>query len=142
MGKGARLRRQRMEVARAARARDGTRKEAAERGAEEGRRRGCLFCRQSDGGFTSVEHILPESLGNETLTLPVGVVCDRCNNGVLAEPDQALGSFLPIEMMKTWHGIPSKAGKLPEFKFDNGSMRCQRPGDLFLIVICGSLYDA
>jgi hypothetical protein len=134
MGKGTRLRLERTEAARATQAQRDARREAAKQGAEEGRRRGCLFCRQSNGGFTSVEHILPESLGNKDVVLPVGVVCDRCNNGVLASIDQALGGFLPIEMMKTWHGIPSKSGKLPEFKFDNGSMRCRRPGDLFLML--------
>lgn len=99
-----------------------------------GRERGCLFCRMSDGGFTSVEHILPESIGNKTEILPAGVVCDRCNNGVLSRLDRALGGFLPIEMMRTWHGIPSKSGKFPTFKFDNGTMRCRAPGDLHLLL--------
>lgn len=103
-------------------------------GAEEGRTRGCLICRCVDGGFTSVEHILPESIGNKTEVLPVGVVCDRCNNGVLSRLDQALGGFIPIEMMRTWHGIPSKSGGLPTFKFDNGTMRCRAPDDLFLLL--------
>jgi hypothetical protein len=132
MGKGARLRRERGEVVSVAAAHKEARRKAAERGAAEGEQRGCLFCRQSDGGFSSAEHILPESLGNKTVVLPAGVVCDRCNNGTLANIDEALGGFLPIEMMKTWQGIPSKAGKLPEFKFDNGTMRCRAPGDLFL----------
>lgn len=132
MGKGARLRRERDEVVRGVQNHKEARREAAERGATEGKRRGCLFCRQSDGGFSSVEHILPESLGNKSIVLPTGVVCDRCNNGALANIDEALGGFFPIEMMKTWHGIPSKAGKLPAFKFDNGTMRCRSPGDLFL----------
>src|ERR1700755_1925849 len=73
--------------------------------AEEGRARGCLICRRSDGGFSSVEHILPESIGNTEKILPVGVVCDRCNHGPLSQIDRALGGFLPIEMMRTWHGI-------------------------------------
>jgi hypothetical protein len=64
--------------------------------------------------------------------LPVGVVCDRCNHGPLAEADKALSSFLPIDLMRTWHGIPSKSGKLPSFNFDNGSLRCVRPGDIHL----------
>jgi hypothetical protein len=36
---------------------------AREREVGQGAQRGCLFCRESDGGFTSVEHIFPESLG-------------------------------------------------------------------------------
>ena len=108
------------------------RKAALEKGAAEGERRGCLFCRRKDRSFTSEEHIFPEGLGNEEHILPVGVVCDRCNNGVLSQLDQALQSFLPIELLRTWHGIPSKSGGLPDFKFDNGVLRCLAPGELNL----------
>ena len=37
----------------------------------------CLFCRRGDGGWTSREHVIPESMGNTELILPPGVVCDR-----------------------------------------------------------------
>ena len=100
--------------------------------ARQGEQRGCLFCRQADGGFTSEEHIFPESLGNSEYLLPVGVVCDRCNHGPLSIVNEALANFLPIEMMRTWHGIPSKTGKLPAFKFDNGTLRCVGRGELYL----------
>jgi HNH endonuclease len=108
------------------------RREAVLRGAEEGRQRGCLFCRKSDGGFSSVEHIVPESLGNREAVLPVGVVCDRCNQGVLSRLDAALCDFGPIAMMKTLNCVPSKAGKLPSYKFDNGQMHMKAPGELVL----------
>jgi hypothetical protein len=39
----------------------------------------CIFCK-SDGPFTSVEHIIPHSLGNDLIVLPKGCVCDKCNN--------------------------------------------------------------
>jgi hypothetical protein len=39
--------------------------------------RGCIFCRRHDGGFTRREHVFPESLGNETVILEPGIVCDR-----------------------------------------------------------------
>lgn len=136
MGKGKRLRGERkakleQEVERRLRAKEEKRRAAIE-GAHLGRRRGCLFCRRGDGGFTSFEHIFPEALGNTELLLPVGVVCDRCNHGPLAEADEALSRFLPIDMMRTWHGIPSKSGKLPDFNFDNGALRCVRPGHIYL----------
>lgn len=75
---------------------------------------------------------MPEGIGNTTKVLPAGVVCDRCNNGVLSCLDKALGEFLPIEMMRTWNGVPSKSGKLPAFKFDNGTMKCRDSGDIYL----------
>src|SRR5207249_1700021 len=85
--------------------------------AKEGEARGCLVCRRSDGGFTTVEHSLPESLGNRDVTLPNGVVCDRCNNGVLSDLDQSLAEFWPLKIRRTFLGVPSKAGKIPVTRF-------------------------
>lgn len=99
------------------------------RGAQQGRRRGCLLCRQSDGGFTSEEHIVPESLGNHKLVLPSGVVCDRCNNRC-AQLDRELCEFSPVRFMRTASGVPSKKGRLPRFEFDNGSLWCDAPGEI------------
>lgn len=39
----------------------------------------CIFCKVDSTGSCSVEHIIPESLGNTDHVLPPGVVCDRCN---------------------------------------------------------------
>ena len=50
---------------------------------------GCLFCRQRDGGFSSEEHIFPESLIGDADRLPKGLVCDRCNHGPLSQLDEA-----------------------------------------------------
>jgi hypothetical protein len=86
----------------------------------EGERRGCLFCRATDGGFTAREHALPESLGATEVVLPNGVVCDRCNNGVLSYLDKALAEFLPIKFRRTTLGIVSKAGKVPVTSFSKG----------------------
>jgi hypothetical protein len=113
-------------------AHDRERVDARRKGAAEGGRRGCLFCRKRDVPFTSVEHIFPESLGNKELTLPIGVVCDRCNNGPLSKVDAALCAFGPIPMMRLTHGVESKAGKLPEFHFDNGSISSDRPGNIHM----------
>ena len=40
----------------------------------------CLFCKLDATGSCSVEHVIPESIGNIEHTLPRGVVCDTCNN--------------------------------------------------------------
>lgn len=40
----------------------------------------CLFCKQNSFDSNSIEHIIPESLGNINLTLAKGIVCDSCNN--------------------------------------------------------------
>jgi hypothetical protein len=84
--------------------------------------RGCLFCLRTDGGFVSVEHPIPESLGNSELVLPKGVVCDRCNNGPLAELDQCLTDFFPLKIRRTTLGIPNKGGKVPVTAFEDGRL--------------------
>ncbi|MBO5921575.1 MAG: hypothetical protein J6Q48_04230, partial [Bacteroidaceae bacterium] len=40
----------------------------------------CIFCKQESTNAKSVEHIIPETLGNKTFVLPLGMVCDQCNN--------------------------------------------------------------
>jgi hypothetical protein len=81
--------------------------------------RGCLFCLQTDGGFSSVEHPIPESLGNTELVLPKGVVCDRCNNGRLATLDQGLTGLMPLKMRRTTLGITNKRGNVPVTVFQD-----------------------
>jgi hypothetical protein len=123
--------------AHAAAARRELRRLARERGAEEGRRRGCLICRRSDGGFTTEEHIIAESLGNTDKILPPGVVCDRCNHEVCAPLDEALCTFGPVQMLRTMHQQPTKSGKLPTAKFDNGRLGSTAPGALSLELASG-----
>jgi hypothetical protein len=40
----------------------------------------CIFCTQNSENSKSVEHIVPESLGNKSTVLSKGIVCDGCNN--------------------------------------------------------------
>lgn len=40
----------------------------------------CIFCKSPSDRSKSVEHIIPESLGNDDHVLPTGWVCDSCNN--------------------------------------------------------------
>lgn len=40
----------------------------------------CIFCKSDSANSRSVEHIIPEALGNVEHVLPPGVVCDSCNN--------------------------------------------------------------
>jgi hypothetical protein len=103
-------------------ARQAWKREKLQRAAE-GERRGCLVCRNSDGGFMTQEHPLPESLGNTEIVLSNGIVCDRCNGGILSDLDQALCEFFPIKMRRTMLGITSKTGKVPQTRFQSGSLR-------------------
>jgi len=40
----------------------------------------CIFCGTDSSKSVSKEHIIPETLGNTTLILEPGVVCDKCNH--------------------------------------------------------------
>jgi len=40
----------------------------------------CIFCKNPSDNSRSIEHIVPESLGNKDHILPRGIVCDKCNN--------------------------------------------------------------
>ena len=40
----------------------------------------CIFCHEISDGSKTVEHIVPESLGNKDTILWKGAVCDKCNN--------------------------------------------------------------
>ena len=70
-----------------------------------------MFCRRHDGGFMSREHTLPESLGNDEIVLPPGVVCDRCNHGRLADAEQELIRFAPVGFLRILLGHTDKRGE-------------------------------
>lgn len=85
----------------------------------------CIFCKSTTNPFRSVEHILPESLGNKEKILDKGFVCDTCNNQVLSGLDAELLDFEGIKFMRTINGIESKTGKVPVSNFPN--LRIENP---------------
>jgi hypothetical protein len=93
----------------------------------------CLICKGADGGFSAVEHPIPESIGNTTLVIPAGVVCDRCNCGPLSLLDQALAEFFPVKLRRTEVGVPSKKGVVPVTRLQE-NVRLEHRGGLGFIV--------
>lgn len=79
----------------------------------------CIYCLRSEADFTSEEHVLPESLGNEDLILPNGYVCDNCNNGILSDLDNSLVNFGPIAFLRVQFLPYTKQGKFPRANFQN-----------------------
>lgn len=71
----------------------------------------CLFC-DSNGPFSTVEHIIPESLGNDDLVLK-GHVCDGCQRYFGKEVERFVLEKSPIAFWRTLLGITTKKGKLP-----------------------------
>lgn len=62
----------------------------------------CLYCLNNEENrtFRSVEHVFPESLGNTSIILEKGVVCDQCNNGILSQLDKTLLDFDPVALLR------------------------------------------
>lgn len=71
----------------------------------------CLFCRGS-GPFNTVEHIVPESLGNDSDILE-GLVCDKCQNYLGRKIEKPALEKTPFAFWRSFLGIKTKKGKLP-----------------------------
>jgi hypothetical protein len=73
----------------------------------------CLFCKGDSTDSRSVEHIIPESLGNHSHVLPRGVVCDRCNNYFSREVEKPFLEFPAMMAIRFREWLPSKRGVVP-----------------------------
>lgn len=71
----------------------------------------CLFCRGA-GPFSTIEHVVPESLGNDELVL-TGEVCDECQAYFGKEVERFVLSKSPLAFWRCLLGIRTKAGRLP-----------------------------
>ncbi len=88
----------------------------------------CIFCKTSAGPFDTVEHIIPESLGNIDDILPPGAVCDRCNQyfGTKVE-SPALGRTI-LGVLRAAHGVPTKKGRMFTFTCPSLTIEGDRDG--------------
>jgi hypothetical protein len=78
----------------------------------------CLFC-DSGKFFSTKEHIIPESLGNDDLILEKEV-CDNCQN-YLSQIENYVLNKTPIGVWRTLSTIKTKKGKLPTVDFTKDS---------------------
>jgi len=73
----------------------------------------CIFCKKLSDNSKSVEHILPESLGNKEHILPKGIVCDRCNNYFGCKIEGPILATLYFSHLRSRNRIPNKKGIAP-----------------------------
>lgn len=78
----------------------------------------CILCNSIDEDFTTIEHIVPHSMGNYFLTLGKGWVCDKCNNICSAFESRAL-YHSSLSFQKVLMGNTTKKGKLPKAKYES-----------------------
>ena len=72
----------------------------------------CIFCHKDSSNSKSVEHIIPESLGNKYHFLPKGYVCDECNHYFAIKIENELLSQPYFVSMRFRNEILTKKGKL------------------------------
>ncbi len=73
----------------------------------------CIFCKTHSDTSISIEHIIPESLGNKDHILPKGIVCDKCNNYFAREVEKPILESPMFRFLRRNMAIPNKRGKLP-----------------------------
>jgi hypothetical protein len=73
----------------------------------------CIFCKEISTNSVSVEHIIPESLGNKGKTLGKGIVCDKCNNYFATKIEKPLLDLDYFRSLRARNEIKSKKGKIP-----------------------------
>lgn len=77
----------------------------------------CLFCK-ANGDFSTVEHIVPKSLGNDTDILE-GVICDRCQNYLGAHVEKPALEKTPVAFWRSYLGIRTRKEQLPSTQLDS-----------------------
>ena len=71
----------------------------------------CIFCHKDSSSSKSVEHIIPESLGNKEHILPVGYVCDECNHYFSIKLEKPLLSLKYFKDLRSRNNILTKKNK-------------------------------
>jgi len=72
----------------------------------------CLFCKNISDNSKSIEHIIPESLGNTEHVLPRGIVCDDCNNYFAIKIEKELLELDYFKGVRSRNDILSKKGSI------------------------------
>ena len=78
----------------------------------------CIFCKEPSDASCSVEHIIPESLGNSEHTLPKGVVCDSCNNYFARKVEKPILDSPMMRLLRSDRMIPNKRKRFPSIGSD------------------------
>lgn len=76
----------------------------------------CIFCKEISNSSKSVEHIIPESLGNKSHILKDGIVCDKCNNYFSIKIEKEVLEQPYFKNLRHRNSILTKKRKLPPQK--------------------------
>ncbi len=73
----------------------------------------CIFCKQDSSISRTLEHIVPESLGNKEHTLPAGIVCDNCNSYFGLKVEKPLLDSDYFRQARSRNFISNKENRVP-----------------------------
>lgn len=73
----------------------------------------CIFCKIDSDNSVSIEHIIPESLGNEEYVLPLGWVCDKCNNYFASKVEAPFLNSYYCKQARFEMRVPNKRKRVP-----------------------------
>lgn len=90
------------------------------------RKNHCIYCLTTLSDFSTNEHTIPHSLGNYDSVLPLGWVCDPCQNNLSSVESKFLET-LPFALIKIYTMRYTKQGKFPAVKFANIHLTKVRP---------------
>lgn len=92
----------------------------------------CIFCKKDSSNSVSIEHVIPESLGNTALTLPRGSVCDSCNNYFATHLEKQILESGEFAYLRFHQEIKNKKGKVPavDVIFGDHLVKARRLGEL------------
>ena len=76
----------------------------------------CIFCKQISDSSKSVQHIIPESLGNKDLILPSGMVCDPCNQYFAIKIEKPMLEMKYFQNVRFRNQIKSKKNRNIPYK--------------------------
>jgi len=83
----------------------------------------CIFCKAESTASRSVEHIVPESMGNSNHVLPLGSVCDWCNQYFARKVERAVLESPTFRLIRASMEVPSKRGRVPNWEPGDGTVR-------------------
>ena len=86
-----------------------------------------MFCKYKNNTFLTIEHIIPESLGNKAYVLPRGIVCDKCNQ-YFSKLENYFCHHHISAATKLLYLDKTKKGKPPSLPLQKGEARKNKTG--------------
>ncbi|WP_020647591.1 HNH endonuclease [Methyloversatilis discipulorum] len=83
----------------------------------------CIFCKTESTSSRAVEHIIPESMGNTNHVLPVGAVCDWCNQYFARKVERQVLESPTFRLIRASMEVQSKRGRVPQWEPSDGTSK-------------------